>query len=307
MSSLSNPPPYVTTLDLRLADQLLEDLKERQFDITTPPHTRFSAKKRGLACTLYESGKFVIQGKDTSEFIEFYLEPNILNTFNYTSPLSNTDLNPHIGIDESGKGDFFGPLCIAGVYLKRDQFAVLQKLGVKDSKTLSDSTIQKLAKQIKTQCLYHIVRINPLKYNQIYADFKNLNRLLAWGHATAIEQLVEQSGCKQVIIDQFADEWVVEQALKRKNITVDLSQRHRAEEDLAVAAASILARDAFLEGIKRLSDELGILLPKGASQAVKTAGLAVLRKWGKEKLTEICKKHFKTLDAILEKNENKPF
>lgn len=292
---------YVTTLDLQWADKLLKDLQEKQFEITTPPYTRFSAKKKGLSCTLYESGKLVVQGKECAEFVEFYLEPEILKTFVFRHPLAHKDVTPHIGIDESGKGDFFGPLCVAGVFVKEEQFALLHSLGVKDSKTLSDSTILKLAKEIKKVCLYHIVKINPQKYNQIYEDFKNLNRLLAWGHATAIEQLVLQSGCQDVIIDQFADEWVVEQALKRKKLVVKLSQRHRAEEDLAVAAASILARQAFVEGLERLSQEIGILLPKGSSKATQLAGQEVLRKWGEAKLNEICKKHFKTLGIILEK------
>jgi ribonuclease HIII len=301
MTASASSHSYVTTLDLQRADQLLQDLQEQGFEITTPPHTRFSAKKKGLTCTLYTSGKLVVQGKECAAFVEFYLEPEILKTFTFCHPLAHMDLTPHIGIDESGKGDFFGPLCIAGVYVKKEQFALLQALGVKDSKSLRDSTIQKLAKEIKKECLYHIVKINPMKYNQIYNDFKNLNRLLAWGHATAIEQLVEQSGCQQVMIDQFADEWVVEQALKRKKIIVKLTQRHRAEEDLAVAAASILARQAFIESLERLSQEVGVLLPKGSSQATQLAGQEVLRKWGEEKLKEICKTHFKTLDAILKK------
>ncbi len=121
------------------------------------------------------------------------------------------------------------------------------------------------------------------------------------GHATAIEQLAQRSGCQRVIIDQFADEWVVEQALKRKQLTVHLTQRHRAEEDLAVAAASILARHAFIESLEQLSREIGVPLPKGSSKTTQIVGLAILRKWGKEKLQEICKKHFKTLDAILAK------
>ncbi len=292
---------YVTTLDLKWADQLLQDLQKQEFEISTPPYTRFSAKKKGLTCTLYESGKLVVQGKDYAEFVEFYLEPEILKTFTFRHPLAHIDLTSHIGIDESGKGDFFGPLCIAGVYVKEDQFTTLHALGVKDSKSLKDTAIHQLAKEIKTHCLYHIVKINPLKYNQIYADFKNLNRLLAWGHATAIEQLVQQTGCQEVIIDQFADEWVVEQALKRKKLIVKLTQRHRAEEDLAVAAASILARQAFIEGLERLGQEIGIELPKGSSKATQLAGQEVLRKWGKEKLKEVCKQHFKTLDAILEK------
>lgn len=302
---MAQPPhSFVATLDISQGDKLLYDLQKQDFEITIPPHTRFSAKKKGVSCTLYQSGKLVVQGKDSAEFIEFYLEPEILKTFTYRHPLSQIDQTPRIGIDESGKGDFFGPLCIAGVFVQSTQFEPLQSMGVKDSKTLSDATIRKLAKEIKSLCLTHIVKINPPKYNQIYADFKNLNRLLAWGHATTIEQLVQQSNCQTVIIDQFADESVVEQALKRKKLAVKLTQRHRAEEDLPVAAASILARAAFIEGLDQLSQEVGIMLPKGSSDATKRAGLEILHRWGEEKLRAICKQHFKTLDAILGKQEN---
>lgn len=301
MTAPASNQPYVATIDLKWAPKLLQELQSRAFEITTPLHTRFSAKKKGITCTLYESGKLVVQGKESPEFIEFYLEPEILQTFMFRHPLAHLNLTPHIGIDESGKGDFFGPLCVAGVYVKAEDFAKLQALGVKDSKALSDTTIRKLAKEIKQHYLYHIVKINPVKYNEIYASFKNLNRLLAWGHATAIEQLTIQSGCQEVLIDQFADERVVEQALKRKKLTVHLTQRHRAEEDLAVAAASILARAAFIEGLEQLGQQLDIVLPKGSSKATLSAGEAILKRWGKEKLLETCKQHFKTLDVILKK------
>jgi ribonuclease HIII len=298
---MSQSSPFVTTIDLKLAEKLLKDLEQQNFNITTPPYTRFSANKPGLTCTLYHSGKLVVQGKELASFIEFYLEPEILGTFTFTNPTAGIDLTPHIGIDESGKGDFFGPLCIAGVYVQKEQFSQLQAYGVKDSKMLNDKTIIKLANQIKSLCLYHIVKINPPKYNEIYQNFKNLNHLLAWGHATAIEQLTLHSKCQLVTIDQFADEKVVLQALNRKKLHVVLTQRHRAEDDLAVAAASILARQAFLDGLEQLSQEIQIPLPKGSSSTTQEAGLAVLKKWGEEKLRNICKQHFKTLDAILEK------
>jgi len=299
MTLSSSSHSYVVMIDLTRADQLRQDLQERGFEITNAPYARFSAKKKGLSCVLYTSGRFLVQGKECAEFVEFYLEPEILRTLSFRHPLAQIDLTPRIGIDESGKGDFFGPLCIAGVYVKEEEFASLQALGVKDSKCLTESSIRKLANEIRKHCLYHVVRINPLKYNQIYASFRNLNRLLAWGHATTIEQLVEQSGCSQVIIDQFADESVVEQALKRKKLVVKLTQRHRAEEDLAVAAASILARHAFVEGLERLSQDLGIELPKGSSKATQLAAETILRKWGEEKLKGLCKQHFKTFNAIL--------
>lgn len=292
---------FVTTLDLQLADKLQQDLVAQDFEITTPPHTLFSAKKKGLSCTLYFSGKLVVQGKDCAHFIEFYLEPEILGSFTFTHSAASLNTTPRIGIDESGKGDFFGPLCVAGVYVKADEFAILQSLGVKDSKTISEKTLRALAAKIKSTCLYQIVRINPPKYNEIYASFLNLNKLLAWGHATTIEQLIEKSGCHEVIIDQFASEHVVLNALKRKNINIQLTQRHRAEEDLAVAAASIVARDAFLEGLEKLSSELGLPLPKGGAAATIEMGKKILERWGLEKLLSLCKHHFKNLDAILGK------
>jgi ribonuclease HIII len=289
---------FVTHIDPKLSDKLLIDLKNQDFEISTPPYTIFAAKKKGISCTLYQSGKLVVQGKEHQAFVEFYLEPEILQSFPMSHPLVGKDVTPHIGIDESGKGDFFGPLCIAGVFAKEEDFAKLQEMGVKDSKALGDPAIQKIATKIRAHCLYHVVKINPAKYNQIYAEFKNLNRLLAWGHATTIEQLIEKSNCRDVIIDQFADEHVVLLALKRKKLMVNLTQRHRGEEDLVVAAASILARDAFIKGLAQLGEELGMILPKGASAAVKAAGQKILQKWGQSKLLHVSKAHFKTFTQI---------
>lgn len=295
----ASSPSFVSTIDPKLSHKIVSDLQAQGFEITTPAYTLFSAKKKGVICTLYQSGKIVVQGKDKAAFIEFYLEPEILGAFTFSHPLAGLDLTPRIGIDESGKGDFFGPLCIAGVYANQEQLEQLHHLGVRDSKLIKDAAIHVLAKQIKEQFTYHIVRINPTKYNQIYADFKNLNRLLAWGHATTIEKLVEKSGCREVIIDQFADEWVVKTALKRKDLDIHLTQRHRAEQDLIVAAASILARHAFLEGLEQLSQPLGITLPKGASSATIAMGKKILEKWGQEGLLQVCKQHFKTFNIIL--------
>jgi ribonuclease HIII len=299
---MSVPPhSYVVTINVKRGDQLLQDLKQQGFEITIPPYTLFSAKKKGVSCTLYTSGKLVVQGKECAAFIEFYLEPEILKTFAFRYPVAHQDTTARIGIDESGKGDFFGPLCIAGVYVSEEGFAQLSQLGVKDSKDLSDTSIEKIADKIKQHYPYHVVKINPPKYNQLYADFKNLNHLLAWGHATAIEQLVEQTGCREVMIDQFADEAVVERALKRKHLTLHLTQRHRAEENLAVAAASILARQAFIQGLRQLSVEIGITLPKGSSAATQQVGIEIVKRWGEERLRMVCKQHFKTLDLILKK------
>lgn len=291
--------PFVTTIDINLAPKMIADLKKQDFEISTPPYTLFSAKKSGVSCTLYTSGKLTVQGKNKAEFIEFYLEPEILKTFQFTYQEVGLDLTARIGIDESGKGDFFGPLCIAGVYADSQNIAGLKSLGVKDSKDLSDATILKIGRKIKADYAHHIVKINPAKYNELYAQFKNLNHLLAWGHATTIEQLVLKTGCHNVIIDQFAAEHVVETALRRKKLEVNLAQRHRGEEDLIVAAASILARLAFVEGLEQLGKEFEIVLPKGASKATIEAGKKLVRNFGPEVLNKVGKLHFKTHQVIL--------
>lgn len=290
---------YVTTVDSKQAKKILEDLKSQHFEFTTPPHTQFSAKKPGISCTLYTSGKLVVQGKEAGSFVEFYLEPEVLGTFEHSYQNLTVDKTARIGIDESGKGDFFGPLCIAGLYAEGDGIAKLKKIGVKDSKTLNDTTISKLAHQIRNEFSYHIVKINPEKYNELQPQFANLNRLLAWGHATAIEHLIEKTKCSHVIIDQFADESVVLKALERKHLRINLTQRHRGEEDIVVAGASILARDAFVQSLLKLEKEYGIPFPKGASAKVIQTGKQLLKKNGKEIFLKTAKIHFKTLDAIL--------
>lgn len=290
--------PFVATLDASRADKLKADLRSQGFELTMPPHTAFAGKKKGLSVTLYLSGKLVVQGKEMASFIEFYLEPEILQSFSYgykeVLHSEDLDLSPHIGIDESGKGDFFGPLCIAGVYGDKETITALQKIGVKDSKQLTDSMAGTLSKKIRACCPHHIVRINPPKYNELYGKFNNLNTLLAWGHATAIDALVVQTGCKTVVVDQFASKHVVENALKRKQLEVSLTQRHRAEADLVVAAASILARHAFLDGLARLGEDIGITLPKGASAQTVSVARQLLKKFGPEVFTKVAKTHFKT-------------
>jgi ribonuclease HIII len=295
---MNQPSTFVASIDLALKDKLLKELVERGFEIGHPPHTFFSAKGNGVSCTLYNSGKLTVQGREMGSFIEFYLEPEILGAFSYTHQEHDLDLTARIGIDESGKGDFFGPLCVAGVYAQGKELAELQKIGVKDSKKLTDVSIAKIAKQIRAHFAYQVIKINPAKYNELYEQFRNLNRLLAWGHATAIEQLSLKTECRNVIIDQFADEHVVLTALKRKKIELELTQRHRGEEDLVVAAASILARYTFVEGLASLSEQWGIKLPKGASAATKEAGRAFIRQHGREALGQVAKLHFKTTQEL---------
>lgn len=287
---------FSTTIDLALAKKLQGDLEEQGFALSKPPYTLFSAKKKGVSCTLYESGKLTVQGKEKDAFIEFYLEPEILKKLIYTNP----DLPPpHIGMDEAGKGDFFGPLCIAAAYADEAGMKLLKEMGVKDSKTFSDGSILKLAKKLRAAFPYTVIRLFPKKYNELYIQFKNLNVLLAWAHAAALESVSAKTGCKQAILDQFANKKVVEGFLKRKKMDIELEQRTKAEEDLVVAAASILARAAFLEGLEELGREVEMELPKGAGEIVPRIGKLLVTRYGAEILGKVAKLHFKTTQAIL--------
>jgi ribonuclease HIII len=224
---------------------------------------------------------------------------------------------PRIGSDESGKGDYFGPLVVAAVFVgeEHDQRA-LEELGVRDSKLMSDSTALALAQRIEEQFPCEMVRINPARYNELYEKVKNLNRLLAWAHARALENLLGRisdlgsrgSGELKVISDQFGDERYLLSALMERGKKVELVQIPRAESDVAVAAASVVARAGFLKGLARLSRELrnpkseirnlgDFRLPKGASQVLEAARL-VHRAGGLELLGQVAKLHFKTTKEV---------
>ena len=217
-----------------------------------------------------------------------------------------TDKTPHtsierIGIDESGKGDYFGPLVIAAVFVDATTQSELTLMQVRDSKKISDGRILDMAPAIRTICPHSIITIGPQRYNELYAKIRNLNRLLAWGHAKALETLLEKVSCGRAIADQFGDEQLILNALQEKGRTITLEQRHKAESDLAVAAASIVARAEFLVRLQRLSDEIGTTLPKGASPAVELAGRMIVKKHGEERLESVAKLHFKTTQAVLRK------
>ena len=243
----------------------------------------------------------MVQGKGMDEFIRFFLEPEVLKTFTYG--YDQIDESARIGVDESGKGDFFGPLVIAGVYANETNIHELTKIGVKDSKKLRDVTILKIAAQIRKKYPHCIVKINPTRYNELYEKFNNLNSLLGWGHATVIETLLEKTGCTNILIDKFASEHIVENALKKKKKKVTLTQRVRGESDVVVAAASIVARAAFVEAISLLEKKYGMKIPKGASKYTLSAGRQLVKEHGKGILAHVGKLHFKTTGEIISQSE----
>lgn len=210
-----------------------------------------------------------------------------------------------IGTDESGKGDYFGPLVVAGMYLPPGQDEVLRELGVRDSKKCTDRKVIELASLIKKGYLHAVVAIGPARYNELYERLRNLNRILAWAHARVIENILTQVPCSVVITDQFGDEFYVRQALMKLGKKVELIQRVGAEEDLAVAAASLLARAEFLKRLEALGQEVGLELPKGSSPLAEKAGVDLVQRYGESILAKVAKKHFKLTERILNFIKNK--
>lgn len=206
-------------------------------------------------------------------------------------------MDGHIGVDESGKGDFFGPLVVAACYVGSEHLAELD--GVRDSKKLTDPVSIRLAAVIRRTCPHSVVAIGPAKYNELYEKFRNLNKLLAWGHARAIENVLEQQPCDLVISDQFADPAGLKRQLFERGRQITLKSMVRAEADTAVAAASILARAEFLRRLKMLGEEFGIDLPKGASPMVVEAGRRFVGKHGQAELYKVAKMHFKTTGSVI--------
>lgn len=287
------------------ASNLEKLLDNKGFERTKIPYTDFSFKAKDLQISFYpKKNNLLIQGKGTREFILFTLEPEITKEakLGYEDILSPEILEPHFGIDESGKGDFFGPLVIAGVYTNASSAPLLQKAGICDSKAVSTSDkIRKLARIIRStpDIEYEVLCISPTRYNELYSEFKNLNTMLAWGHAKIIENLlIKRPDCPRALSDQFAHEYVLKRALRQKSLNITLEQRTKAESDIAVAAASILAREKFVDWMDKASEAGGIKLPLGASSLVIKAGKELLIKHGEEILPKVAKLHFKTTQKL---------
>ena len=287
------------------ASALLAALQARNWKPRTVPYARFAFESDKTNIVFYESGKLVVQGRGTQEFVEFLLEPEILKQvkLGYETILNPDPLLPRFGVDESGKGDFFGPLCIAGVYVNEAVINSWKDLGIRDSKNISsDKKIAELAEKIRKTpgCVVDTVTVGNEAYNRLYLKLKSVNSLLAWGHARVIENLMGKRYQMnpppvKAISDQFAaSKSVIEKALMTQGKEIQLVQRHKAEEDIAVAAASILARDEFVKGIAKLEHQFQMKFPKGAGDLVDKAAKEFVGLRGAGVLQKVSKLHFRT-------------
>lgn len=284
---------------------LTDILKHGNYRPVPMEHTLVAGKTEDCIIALYKSGKCLVQGKGATDFVTFVLEPLVLQGvgLGYEELLDPSITQPRIGVDESGKGDFFGPLVVAGAYADQTLVDTMREMDVKDSKNISsDTKALSLGRDLR-QLLgrrFTVVKIGPRTYNRLYAQMRNVNSILAWAHARAIENLLAVlPDCPRAISDQFGSKAQVERALMKKGRAIELIQRHKAESDLAVAAASIIAREIFLRSLKDMEKEYGVSLHKGASPEVKAAAVELARKRGPEILLDTVKCHFKTTDVVL--------
>ncbi len=292
--TLEIPPLEAPAIRATLIDEGLE--------MADAPYAFFRAKGRGCTITFYNKGKLVIQAPSPDDWIAL-LAPDELDREPFDEALAKHPDPPPprwIGIDETGKGDYFGPLVVVAAVVDRHRLPLLVELGVGDSKKIADAKVVKMAGQLKSFCPFKKLIIRPERYNALYADIGNLNRLLAWGHTRALEDLLEaEPDVTYAISDQFAKrEDTLRRALKERGRAIHFDQWHKAESDPAVAVASILARAEFLWQIKGLEKKAGRRIPKGAGPPVLAAAREILAAEGREALGGYAKLHFKTTDQL---------
>lgn len=297
---------------LREIKKIVENLKKQGFLVSEPIRKTYNYEIKvnsgdeQIKSLIYfgKNGvKKVVQGNESLYL--YRIVKNIVAGLSLPDKVKSTEINfdSYIGTDESGKGDYFGPLVVSAVFVNNDTSKELETLGVKDSKLLSDFQIKNLEEKILKLInkKYDTVVINPEKYNDLYKSFKNLNKLLGWAHSKAIENLTEKSNCFNVISDKFGNEEIIKNELKRKKVIVNLYQTPKAERYTGVAAASILARSRVIDWFESKSKEIGFHLPKGGGEVVNLTAKRILKHFNEDYLLKIIKFHFRNSQNIFKK------
>lgn len=278
------PPARQTSLE--------RELESADFEHRSVPHARFSVRGQGVVATLYRSGKLVVQGSEARGFVERYLGA-LPEAAPPAGPLEVGE-RTLIGSDEAGKGDYFGPLVVVALRADPRERAELVKAGVADSKTLSDERVRVLAPALEQRYAFAAEVLEPADYNREHPRFKSLNPLLAELHARCIRKLARPGTL--VLVDKFAADELV--ASRLQGLDLELHQRTRAEREPVVAAASVIARNLFLEGLKRLSEEFVVDLHKGAGEPTDRSAREFVKLHGREALGRVAKLHFKNTQKI---------
>ena len=277
------------------------------------PYSLYSVEGDHFNATLYEKEKhgkrkLCVQGSKAEDFVLFQLEPLVLGaaSLGYEKELNPELFSAHAGSDESGKGDYFGPLVVCCAYTDEKLSEEMRKLGVKDCKQMTDKAVLTAGAALRSLLGpdgYAVVKLGPAAYNRLYAKMRNINRMLAWAHGTAIEELLtKRPGCDRVVVDQFAPtETTIQRALKPLGKAAKVEQRHKAESDIAVAAASVIARELFIRACQEMGADGGkSVIPLGSSDPrVRELAEEMVRKNGPVWLMNHCKAHFQTTDKVL--------
>jgi ribonuclease HIII len=309
---LDEKPKAKTLYTLKLTHEQMAKLKaaleKRLWFERAVPYSAFAYENNKVNVTVYKSGKLVVQGKATEEFVQNILEPEVTGEalMGYDEIHHPDWFELHAGCDEAGKGDVFGPLVTACVISGAETTRSLMKAGVRDSKKISDGEIMKLEKIIRgTQgVVVKSAQCSMEKYNELMGKpGANLNRLLSWLHSRALgDALSEKSVSAEGnaprwgLLDQFSRRDNVDQYLARPDF--ELRRRTKAESDPVVAAASIIARAGFLRGMRNLSVEAGEKLMKGASQLAQAQFAKLREKFGAQEMRKYAKLHFKLKSII---------
>ena len=297
---------YTVALDGGQMEKVRVYADKHDWDPFSPEYSRFAFKSKVANVTLvaYTSGKLVISGKGTEELVQNFIEPEVTGEakLGYDEVLNPEWYQPHAGLDEAGKGDLFGPVVAATVIADGEAVRAWIKAGVRDSKTIVDSNIFRLEVLIRKTpgVVVKTAFCNMARYNELMAKpMANLNKLLAWLHARALEGALEEKSVEWGLLDQFSKTPLVQQQMKKDGVSFDLRMRTHGESDPVVAAASICARAEFVRQINALSELAGETLRKGASAQVKAQGKKLVEKNGADFLPKIAKMHFRTAKEIL--------
>ncbi len=301
---------YTLKLSSEQMDKLGNALEGRGWPTRTVQYARFAFDGELVKVVAYESGKLVVQGRNTEDFVANILEPEVTGEFllGYEEVNNPEWFEPHAGLDESGKGDLFGPVVTACVVGDGEMVRSWMEAGIRDSKTITDGAIMKMAKQIKATrgVVVKVAYTNMLKYNELYLKFdSNLNKFLAWLHGRSLNDALKEKMPAWGLLDQFTKQPLVQKYVE--GIDFDLQMRTKAEEDPVVAAASIIARATWLQQMKRLEEISGEKLPKGSGAQAKEKARQIYERLGEGRMGEFCKLHFKTAyEAMGKKPPSKP-
>jgi ribonuclease HIII len=274
--------------------------KDKGFEFHEAPHAFWNARGPQCNATFYRSGKLLLQGKEADTY-RGLLGDDTPAARPFHQGLSLQPKPPPqtwIGTDEAGKGDYLGPLVVAGVLLKREHLEILHTLGVDDSKALSDHRLPEMVRAIEALGPSEVLVLSPPRYNEMYASMGNLNRMLAWAHAKVIESLAAQGDADWIIVDQFEKRGAVSRRVAAAGISLPITERPKGESDPAVAAASVLARAAFLRVLKSLGRRHGVTLRPGAGPPTLASARAFVQAHGREALNEVAKLHFATTGQL---------